>query len=90
MATMIPERRPEWLRVRPPKGENYENLKQLMRMSLYEAIVAHAPQAVGYLALPPGATAIVGKARPVIRVDNKELAFLPGSYLATRYKAISS
>src|SRR5712692_8617873 len=31
MATMIPERRPEWLRVRPPKGENYENLKQLMR-----------------------------------------------------------
>src|SRR3989442_12946091 len=31
MATMIPERRPEWLRVRPPKGENYNNLKQLMR-----------------------------------------------------------
>src|SRR5258708_8814054 len=31
MATMIPERRPEWLRVRPPRGENYENLKQLMR-----------------------------------------------------------
>ena len=31
MATMIPERRPEWLRVRPPKGENYENLRQLMR-----------------------------------------------------------
>src|SRR5258706_12699230 len=30
MATMIPERRPEWLRVRPPKGENYENLRQLM------------------------------------------------------------
>ena len=28
---MIPERRPEWLRVRPPKGENYDNLKQLMR-----------------------------------------------------------
>ncbi len=31
MTTTIPERRPEWLRVRPPKGENYENLKQLMR-----------------------------------------------------------
>src|SRR5260370_38402910 len=31
MVTTIPERRPEWLRVRPPKGENYENLKQLMR-----------------------------------------------------------
>ncbi len=31
MATIIPERRPEWLRVRPPKGENYNNLKQLMR-----------------------------------------------------------
>ena len=31
MTTIIPERRPEWLRVRPPKGENYENLKHLMR-----------------------------------------------------------
>ena len=31
MATIIPERRPEWLKVRPPRGENYENLKQLMR-----------------------------------------------------------
>lgn len=31
MATIIPERRPEWLRVRAPKGENYDNLKQLMR-----------------------------------------------------------
>src|SRR5467141_3206713 len=31
MATVIPERRPEWLRVRPPRGENYENLKHLMR-----------------------------------------------------------
>lgn len=31
MATIIPERRPEWLRVHPPQGENYEHLKQLMR-----------------------------------------------------------
>ena len=31
MATIIPERRPTWLRVRLPKGENYEQLKQLMR-----------------------------------------------------------
>ena len=31
MTTIIPERRPEWLRVRPPKGENYDNLKHLMR-----------------------------------------------------------
>lgn len=69
---------------------DHNDPKQLKRVSLYEAIVAHAPQAVGYLALPPGATAIVGKTRPVIRVDNKELAFIPGSYLATRYKAISS
>lgn len=69
---------------------DHNDPKQLKRVSLYEAIAAHAPQAVGYLALPPGATAIVGKARPVIRVDNKELAFIPGSYLATRYKPISS
>ncbi len=31
MATMISERRPEWLKVRAPKGENYQQLKQLMR-----------------------------------------------------------
>lgn len=31
MTTTIPERRPEWLRVRAPKGENYQELKQLMR-----------------------------------------------------------
>src|SRR5260370_12025106 len=31
MTTIIPERRPEWLRVRAPKGENYQQLKQLMR-----------------------------------------------------------
>ena len=31
MTTIIPERRPEWLRVHAPKGENYRQLKQLMR-----------------------------------------------------------
>jgi lipoate synthase len=31
MATVIPERRPVWLKVRPPQGENYEQLKQLMQ-----------------------------------------------------------
>jgi lipoic acid synthetase len=31
MTTIIPERRPEWLRVRAPRGENYQQIKQLMR-----------------------------------------------------------
>jgi lipoic acid synthetase len=31
MTTIIPERRPAWLKVRAPRGENYEQLKQLMR-----------------------------------------------------------
>lgn len=31
MTTSIPERRPEWLHVRAPKSENYQQLKQLMR-----------------------------------------------------------
>ena len=42
MATMIPERRPEWLRVRPPKGENYENLKQLMRSKSLHTVCEEA------------------------------------------------
>lgn len=28
---MLPERKPEWLRVRPPSGENYAHLKSLFR-----------------------------------------------------------
>ena len=35
MATIIPERRPVWLKVRPPQGENYEHLKQLVRSSYH-------------------------------------------------------
>jgi lipoic acid synthetase len=31
MTTIIPERRPDWLRVRAPQGENYRQVKQLMR-----------------------------------------------------------
>jgi lipoic acid synthetase len=31
MTTIIPERRPAWLKVGAPRGENYEQLKQLMR-----------------------------------------------------------
>jgi lipoyl synthase len=31
MTTIIPERRPAWLKVRAPRGESYEGLKQLMR-----------------------------------------------------------
>ncbi len=42
MATMIPERRPEWLRVRPPKGENYQNLKQLMRSKALHTVCEEA------------------------------------------------
>jgi lipoic acid synthetase len=31
MATIIPERRPEWLRVRLPQGENYRQVRRLVR-----------------------------------------------------------
>jgi len=64
---------------------NHNDPKELKRVSLYEAIVSHVPHALDYLALPAGAKVIVGAGRPVIRVDGKELAFHPGSYLATRY-----
>jgi lipoic acid synthetase len=42
VATIIPERRPEWLRVRPPKGENYENLKHLMRSKTLHTVCEEA------------------------------------------------
>ncbi len=42
MATMIPERRPEWLKVRAPKGENYQQLKQLMRTQSLHTVCEEA------------------------------------------------
>ncbi|MBV9706347.1 MAG: lipoyl synthase [Chloroflexi bacterium] len=42
MTTTIPERRPEWLRVRPPKGENYQYLKQLMRSQSLHTVCEEA------------------------------------------------
>lgn len=42
MTTIIPERRPEWLRVRPPGGENYEQLKQLMRRNELHTVCEEA------------------------------------------------
>ena len=42
MATMIPERRPEWLKVSAPKGENYRQLKQLMRTQSLHTVCEEA------------------------------------------------
>ena len=42
MATMIPERRPEWLKVNAPKGENYRELKQLMRTQALHTVCEEA------------------------------------------------
>lgn len=45
MTTIIPERRPDWLKVRAPSGENYENLRQLMRSKALHTVCeeAHCP-----------------------------------------------
>src|SRR6266568_303288 len=42
MSTMIPERRPEWLRVPAPKGKNYQELKQLMRSNTLHTVCEEA------------------------------------------------
>jgi lipoic acid synthetase len=41
----LPERRPEWLKVRAPSGEIYDNLKRLMRVKTLHAVCeeAHCP-----------------------------------------------
>ena len=42
VATIIPERRPVWLKVRPPQGENFEHLKQLMRRKALHTVCEEA------------------------------------------------
>lgn len=43
--TSRPKRRPEWMKVSPPKGENYKNLKRLMRSKQLHTVCeeAHCP-----------------------------------------------
>ncbi len=40
--TKAPERRPDWLKVRAPGGETYENLKQLMRSKTLHTVCEEA------------------------------------------------
>jgi lipoic acid synthetase len=42
MTISIPERRPEWLKVRAPRGENYQQLKQLMRSQALHTVCEEA------------------------------------------------
>ncbi|WP_376794994.1 lipoyl synthase [Thermogemmatispora sp.] len=42
MATIIPERRPSWLRVRPPEGESYQEIKRLMRSKALHTVCEEA------------------------------------------------
>ncbi len=39
---IMPTRRPEWLRVRVPTGENYEELKRLMRSKALHTVCEEA------------------------------------------------
>ncbi len=42
MTTSIPEKRPEWLHVHAPRGENYRELKQLMRTQSLHTVCEEA------------------------------------------------
>jgi hypothetical protein len=66
-------------------GHDHNQIAELRRVSLYEAVVRHAPQIVPYLALPPGVLVGVSEHAPVVFRDGQPLEFRPGSYLAVRY-----
>ena len=38
-----PQRRPDWIKVSPPKGETYRNLKRLMRTKELHTFCEEAP-----------------------------------------------
>lgn len=65
---------------------DHNNVAELRKVSLYEAAVRYAPQIVPYLAFPPGVLVALCDDAPVIFHHGEPLEFLPGSYLAARYR----
>jgi hypothetical protein len=66
-------------------GHDHNDAAELRRVSLYEAVVGHAPQTVPYLALPPGILVGVGPGAPAMFHQGEPLYPRPRSYLARRH-----
>jgi hypothetical protein len=68
-------------------GEHHDHqeVKELARVSLFEAAVKHESGIIPYLALPPGALLSVGPEGPSVSINENRLSFRPGSYLAARH-----
>ncbi|BBB68742.1 hypothetical protein UNDYM_4489 [Undibacterium sp. YM2] len=63
------------------EGHDHNNVDNLERISLYEAVVTHAPACLPYLGFPQGMTILLGEGRPIFFYEDKELTILEGSYL---------
>ena len=63
------------------KGHDHNNVDNLERISLYEAVIAHAPACLPYLGFPEGVTVLLGQGSPIFFYQGKELAIFEGSYL---------
>jgi hypothetical protein len=66
-------------------GHDHNDAAELQRVSLYEAVIRHAPQIIPYLALPPGILVGVGPGGPTLFHQGEPLHPRPGSYLAKRH-----
>jgi hypothetical protein len=67
------------------KDHDHNDAAELRCVSLYEAVVSHAPQIIPYLALPAGVLIALENGAPAILHNGEALDFLKGSFLAARY-----
>lgn len=63
------------------KEHDRNNVQFLRKVSLYEAVVNHAPMALGYLGLPAGIFVLLGSGAPSFDHEGHTLEILKGSYL---------
>lgn len=66
---------------------DHNNAAELLRVSIFEAVVNHAPTVVPYLALPPGSLLGIGTSAPIMFLHGVPLVCKPGSILAMHHSS---
>jgi hypothetical protein len=69
------------------EDHDHNDVSELLRVSLFEAVMRYARALLPYLALPVGTLVALGTESPVIFQDGERLSFKPGSYLERRFAA---
>ena len=64
---------------------DHNDIGELIRVSLYEAMLRYEPRVIPFLALPVGTLVLAGNKAPCIFKDGQQLAIVSGSYLCMKH-----